>query len=47
MIPSIIQLVVLLTVSPYQHYWPEDISLELKHVENCVLITIYVLCLTE
>jgi len=32
---------------PHIKYWPEDGSLELKHVANYVLITIYVLCLTE
>ena len=33
---------------PYMKYWPEDGSLEPKHVANCVLMTtIYVLVLTE
>ena len=31
----------------YIKNWPEDGSLEPKHVANCVLMTIYVLCLTE
>jgi len=28
-------------------YWPVDSSLEPKYVTNYVLMTIYVLCLTE
>jgi len=36
------------TMSVYSiKYRTEDGSLELKHVANCVLITIYELCLTE
>jgi len=31
----------------YIKYWPEYSSLEPKHVANFVLMTIYVLCLTE
>ena len=31
----------------YTKYWPQDDSLEPKHVANCVLMTIYVLCLAE
>ena len=30
---------------PYIKYWPEDGSLEPKHVASYVLMTIYVLCL--
>jgi len=29
------------------YYWPEDGSLKSKYIANCVLIIIYVLCLTE
>jgi len=29
------------------HYWPEDGSREPKHVANIVLMTIYMLCMTE
>jgi len=32
---------------PYIKKWPADGSLEPKHVANCVLMTIYVLRLTE
>jgi len=32
---------------PYINYWPEDGSLEPKHVANYVLMTIYALCLNE
>ena len=32
---------------PYIKYWPEYGSLEPKHVANYVLMSIYVLCLTE
>jgi len=32
---------------PYINYWPEDGSLERKHVASYVLMTICVLCLTE
>ena len=32
---------------PYMQYWPENGSLEPKHVANYALMTIYVLCLTE
>ena len=28
-------------------YWPEDGLLDQKHVDNYVLMTIYVLCLTD
>jgi len=30
---------------PYIEYWPEDGSLEPKHVASYVLMTVYVLCL--
>jgi hypothetical protein len=32
--------------NPYIKYWPEDGSLEPKHVANYVLITIYVWCVS-
>ena len=32
---------------PYTKYWPEDGLLEPKHVARYVLMTIYVLCVTE
>jgi len=32
---------------PYTKHWPEDGSVEQKHVAKFVLMTIYVLCLTE
>ena len=37
------------TPCPYIKYWPEDGSLELIHVANYVLVTIYcaVLCLNK
>ena len=35
------------TPCPYIKDWPEGGSLEPKHVANYVLMTIYVLCLTE
>jgi hypothetical protein len=33
------------TPCPYIKYWTEDGSLEPKSVANCVLMTMYVLCL--